>query len=256
MEMATIDDRRTRRRAFYCVERKKGIQDFYSICERIKSNLAEAGLRVYRAGASVMRGNSLMLLLLCTGFSLIMLTTLSGCNSSSSSAMQPAGFLRDYSRLKPISKTSWRYINPEYDLGDYSKFIVDRVEMLLEAGEKSSPKDWDELEKLRDYMHTVIELSIRRPNEVVTQPGRGVARIRIALTGLKGASAAGLGTSRVSMETEILDSQTGEQIAAIVESQKKGGLVNQYSGEWRDAKQIMDEWAKRFRSRLEEARRH
>lgn len=218
--------------------------------------MGKTGFTNFGSKVSVIRGEAPKLLSLCMICRLVILTALVGCKSSSSSAgTQTTRFLSDYSRLKPISGTSQWYINPKYDLRNYSRFIVDRVDLLLEPGKKSGPKDWDEVEKMRDYMRTVIKLSIRRPNEVVTQAGPGVARIRIALTGLKGASAAGLGTSRVSMETEILDSQTGEQIAAIVESQKKGGMVNEYGGKWRDAQEIMDAWAKRFYNRLDEARR-
>ena len=242
------------KRVLPLAEEGKAFPGLSIINERAKSTLSKMNTNC-RLGGLTMNWNAVKPLLLWTTCTLVMLTALVGCKSSPLTGIETTGFLSDYSRLEPISGTSQRYINPKCRLGSYSGFIVDRVEMLMAPGEKSAPKNWDDVEKLRDYMRTVIELSIRRPYEVVTQPGIGVARIRIAITGLKGASAAGLGSSKVSMQAEILDSQTGEQIAAIVESQKKGGMVSEYSGKWRDAQEIMDAWAKRFYSRLEEARR-
>jgi hypothetical protein len=55
------------------------------------------------------------------------------------------------------------------------------------------------------------------------------------------------------MEAELLDSQTSEQIAALIESQKKGVLFYGYEP-WSGAKAIMDDWANRFYTRLEEVR--
>jgi hypothetical protein len=54
------------------------------------------------------------------------------------------------------------------------------------------------------------------------------------------------------MEMELLDSITGQQIAALVESQRKGVP---FSGlyPWSGVKAVMDDWARRFYNRLEEA---
>ena len=56
----------------------------------------------------------------------------------------------------------------------------------------------------------------------------------------------------VSMETELLDSISGEQIVALMESQKKGVPFYGYEP-WSGAKAVMDDWARRFYNRLEEA---
>jgi hypothetical protein len=55
-----------------------------------------------------------------------------------------------------------------------------------------------------------------------------------------------------SMEMELLDTQTGEQIGALVESQEKGRLLGEYY-KWENAKAVIDGWAKRFYNRLKEA---
>jgi hypothetical protein len=50
----------------------------------------------------------------------------------------------------------------------------------------------------------------------------------------------------------LVDSQTGEQIGAPVESQKGSRISLEGLKKWGDAKAFMDEWAKRFRKRLDE----
>jgi hypothetical protein len=176
-----------------------------------------------------------------------------GCESSSSSAgLRPKGFMSDYSKLVRISDTSSRYTNPNINMRVYGKFIVDPVKVLFDYGTDSDVKSWDEVEKLRTYMRDVIVDAIEPDYWVVADPGPGVARVRTALTSIKRASAFSMGG--VSIEIEVIDSRTGEQIAALVESQQKGGALGEYY-DWENAKKIMDEWGSRFRDRLKESRR-
>jgi hypothetical protein len=180
------------------------------------------------------------------------LAMLIGCEAPSSTAeITVTGFLSDYSGLKPISDTSYRYVNPKYDLGRYGSFIVDPVKIIFNEQTKAKVKSWDDLEKLRAYMRkTFINAIEPRYNAVGRGPGPGTARIRIALTNVERAAPFRLG--RVSMEVELLDTQTSEQIAALIESQEKG--IPFYGHEpWSGAKAIMDDWAQRFYNRLEEA---
>jgi hypothetical protein len=112
--------------------------------------------------------------------------------------------------------------------------------------------DWDDAERLRAYMRRAIISTLEpRYTAVATRPGPGTARVRIALTNVERSSPFRLGS--VSMEAELLDSQTGEQMAAVIESRRK--RVRSYSFEpWAGAKAVMDDWAKRFYTSLEEAR--
>ena len=183
------------------------------------------------------------------------LAIFAGCESSTTSAKMPVtGFLSNYSGLESISDTSYRYVNPKYDLGNYGEFIIDPVEIIFNEQTKAKVKSWDDLEKLRAYMYKAfIDALEPRYDAVATRPGPGVARIRIALTNIEKSAPLKLGS--VSMEVELLDTQTGEQIAAVIESQKKGVPFYGYD-QWSGAKAAMDEWAQRFYNRLEEARGH
>lgn len=186
-----------------------------------------------------------------------------GCGSK---GLVKTGFLTDYSRLRAESDTSLRYIN-ERALDAYSGFIVDSVEVHFHSGAKAIEQRTkgkltrQELRDLTNYMHSAIIKAVQNSRRaVVYQPAASVARIRVALTDIEKtgalnvlpqASLAGVGLGGVSMEAEIVDSMTGEQIGAVVEAQKGSRVPFSNLGEWTTAKKIMDDWAKRLQKRLE-----
>lgn len=178
---------------------------------------------------------------------------------------QRAGFLSDYSKLRPQSEVSYRYIAPDNRLGNYSKFIIEPVVFYLHVGSRSKGKlSKQDLSDLKNYMHAALVNAIKDRYEVVYRPGPGVARVRIALTDLKKAQILlninpaskllGAGLGGASLEAELVDSQTGEQIVALLESQLGDRLSLAGLSTWGDAKAVMDDWAQRFRQRLDEAR--
>ena len=174
------------------------------------------------------------------------------------------GYLTDYSRLQKESDSTLRYANTRA-LARYSNFIVNRVEVHLHSGAKSKGKlTQKEINDLTNYMHARIVKAVEDSgNRVAYQPAAGVARIRIALTDINKSTAAsllpqaklaGIGLGGASMEAEIIDSKTGEQIGALVEAQVGSRIPFANLGEWDAAKQVMNDWAKRFQKRLESAR--
>lgn len=176
---------------------------------------------------------------------------------------QRTGFLSDYSKLESQSEVSYRYIAPDR-LGEYSKFIIDPVTIHLHRRSKAKKKTSEEdRTDMKNYMHAALVKAIEDSCEIVYRPGPGVARVRVALTDIKKAQVLlnihpaskimGAGLGGVSLEAELVDSQTSEQIAALVESQLGDRLSFAGLSEWGDAKVIMDGWAQRFRERLDEA---
>ena len=174
------------------------------------------------------------------------------------------GYLTDYSRLQKESDSTLRYVNTRA-LARYSNFIVNRVEVHLHSGAKSKGKlTQKEINDLTNYMHARVVKAVEDSgNRVAYQPAAGVARIRIALTDINKSTAAsllpqaklaGIGLGGASMEAEIIDSKTGEQIGAVVEAQKGSRIPFANLGELDAAKQVMNDWAKRFQKRLESAR--
>lgn len=185
----------------------------------------------------------------------------SGCGQKH----QTTGFLSDYSRLRSVSGTTLRYVSPKSKISGYSKFIIDPVVVHFHSKAKGADMSSRELAELRQYMYASFHNAILDHYSVVRQPGPGVARIRIALTDLEKSSPAmnvlpptkivGIGLGGASMEAELLDSQTGEQIAAVVESQKGKRLSLEGLSKWGDAKAVIDGWVQRFKERLDEAHR-
>jgi hypothetical protein len=188
--------------------------------------------------------------------------TLVFCGCTAQKA-QVTGFLSDYSKLKPKSDTSYRYIAPGNKLGSYSKFIIDPVVIHSYTGSKAAKLSEKDLADLKNYMREALVKAIQDRYQVVDSPGPGVARMRVAITDLKKSGIVqnaipigklvGTGLGGASLEAELIDSQTHQQLGAIVESQLGERLSLDGYSTWGDAKGIMDRWAKRFRTRLDEA---
>ena len=180
-------------------------------------------------------------------------------------AVSKTGYLSDYSRLQAKSSSSLRYVN-ERALKQYSSFMVDTVGVYFHSGAKGIKEaskgelDQKKINKMTNYMHSVIVKAVKASGKrVVYRPGAGVARIRAALTDISKSNAttilpttklAGVGLGGATLEAEILDSKTGEQIAGLVEAQLGSRIPFSGLGKWDAAKQAMDEWGRRLERRL------
>ncbi len=189
----------------------------------------------------------------------ILLITSCGCAAKK---VETTGFLSDYSKLEVKSDISMRYLNLE-KAKNYKSFIIEPVQAHFHTRSESDKKIGKEtLLELTQYMYDAIVKALGDEYRIETIPAPGVARIRIAITDLKKSKPAlnvlpqtklaGLGLGGASLEAEILDSRTNEQIAALVESQTGSRLSLAGMSEWGDAKEIMNGWAKKFRERLDE----
>jgi hypothetical protein len=181
------------------------------------------------------------------------------------------GFLSDYSNLQPVSDSSYRYLDKTAQ-GKYTAFMVDPVAVHFNEGAKAikAKSEGKVTEKdmmdLANYFHDAIVKAILEAGYSVTyQPGSGVARVRAAITDMEETNvilsaipmtrvATGAGVGGASMEAEFVDSMTGKQFAAVVEA--KAGSRVPFSGlsEWGGARSAIDEWAKRLKDRLIEAK--
>jgi hypothetical protein len=184
-----------------------------------------------------------------------------------------AGFLKDYSKLAP---------NPELDgnvktfsqpdaqnsLRNYIAVIVDPVEVYL----ASDVDDTKLPEKTRaaaaNYFRAALTNAVFDAFPVVDQPGPLVLRLRAALIGVEDGKAIDAADrpkqendvleraadiAKVGVEMELVDSATGEQIAAMVDREPLGeGAVVTSRNISRDdksaeARAAFDEWASRVR---------
>jgi hypothetical protein len=188
--------------------------------------------------------------------------TLGGCNGGKNGP-RTTGFLSDYSKLENASDSSMRYHAPRETIARYRAFIVDPVEVRFTPTDKSKVTP-DDLEHIAAYFRGKVIDVLSEDYQIVSQPGPNVARFRIALTDVSdstwwlnvhpGTRLTGAGAGGAGVEGELVDSQTGEQLAALVETQAGSRIGFDGLSKVGDAKAVIDDWAKRVHKRLEEAR--
>jgi hypothetical protein len=179
-----------------------------------------------------------------------------------------SGFLKDYSQLKPSREHEGvqSYQNPSKSLQDYDKFLIDPVIVHFAPNAQGSGVDPIKLKKLTDYfLYEAVRALVKR-YRVVSEPGPGVLRLRMAITDVQttqpmfnihpATKLLGLGIGGASMEAEALDSKTGERILAVVD--KRSGEYNPLPSaaefdEFGHAKEVVKHWVERFVSRLDKA---
>ena len=182
--------------------------------------------------------------------------TLGGCGAS---PPPRTGFLTDYSNLQRYSDTSFRYSASNDVLQRYDRFIVDPVVVYYHGDPGKATRQ--RLDDLAVYFRGKIIEAIDDSYPVARSPGPNVARIRIALTDVQKSTwwkslhpamkLTGRGTGQAAMEGEVVDSLTGAQIAALVESQRGSQFELDTFSEYDDAHDVIDVWAQRFRERLD-----
>jgi len=203
--------------------------------------------------------------------------------------LKPSGFLDDYSGFEESEEMKGLFVkkNPQYNVGEYSKFMIDPITVYfkpLGKFSKLNPKrvgvNPKRLAELTEHFEKEIARALSEKYTVVNKPGEGVLRLRIAVTEVKAnlpilniygyQTITGIGLGSASMEGEAIDSITEEQILAIVDS-RKGKVLPKMKGQetkdiakeaWENKKDsltkyetiknIMTVWADRFAQRVDE----
>jgi hypothetical protein len=172
-----------------------------------------------------------------------------GCTTTKSSTSYTySGYLSDYSKLETDKKDRKGkiYIGPAVDFKQYDKILLERIMVYYKEEQEHKAIDPTVLKMLTDYFHAAIVRELGDAYPVVTEPGPGILRTRIAITelvpaqpamsmvmfavpyGFAGEMAAGAATQGgeiggavylgdTAMEVEVLDSETNEQLGAYVE---------------------------------------
>jgi Protein of unknown function (DUF3313) len=188
-----------------------------------------------------------------------------------------SGFLKDYSNLKPnpnLDGMAQTFVSTDAqkNLHRYIAVIVDPVQVYLASDADDSKLPDKSRGVAARYFHKALEGAVSSAFPVVTQPGPLVLRLRTAIVGVdvggevpaadktaEGDNALdrAVNIGKVGVEMELVDSQTGEQIAAMVDRDTLGagaeiGSVN-FSREekWAAAREAFDGWARRVREFLD-----
>jgi hypothetical protein len=120
--------------------------------------------------------------------------------------------------------------------------------------------------EVANYMRDSLQKQLqKRSYAIVNTPGAGVARLRIAITDVQDAKwwlnihpaskVTGAGRAQASMEAEVVDSVSGEQLAAAIRAGKgKQFELNPFST-IDDVKSAIDQWAESAGERLDELKK-
>ncbi len=173
------------------------------------------------------------------------------------------GFLSDYSNLEELEEGHLFYSAGKS--GNYDKFIIDDVVLLFTPNEVDPHFTDDELLELQEYFHDTVVEEFERDNgyEIVARPGPRTARIRMGITDVKRTIGAlnvtiytkvtGAGIGGASAEGEMVDSMSGEQLAAAIRWGGGSRVLRAGFTEMGDAKLAIDKWAKDLRKLMDKA---
>lgn len=188
-----------------------------------------------------------------------------------------SGFLGNYyQNLQPGPEggVKMRWIKQGVDFKQYNKLMVDSVIFYLAPDSEDMGIDADQMKALSDAFNQEIVNALKDKYLVVSDPGPGVARLKIAITGIKkskpGVSAVtsvvpvGIGISLIkkgvtgsysgsgntAAEFMALDSMTNEVIIAAVD-ERSAGFTERFTT-LGAAKGAFKLWAERIRKFMDD----
>jgi hypothetical protein len=172
------------------------------------------------------------------------------------------------------------YINPDADFRRYDKIILEPASMYSSEDGDLAKISKEDRQHLVNYLNAAVQESLKEDYQIVTQPGPGVLRLRMAITdadaanvpmdtlstiipftmaasGIKRlATGTPLAVGKAGVEAEIVDSQTGTRLAAAVDrrfGEKVTGNFDKFD-KYRAVTDSFDYWAERLKVRLAELR--
>jgi hypothetical protein len=89
-------------------------------------------------------------------------------------------------RLKPVAEDddALIWVDPSFDFAKYDKFLIENIQVRLADDTAYKAVDPTELKALTDYLYDAIVKALKPTYKVVSKPGPGVLRVRIAITNL------------------------------------------------------------------------
>jgi hypothetical protein len=186
-----------------------------------------------------------------------------------------SGFLKDYTVLQPSPKVenALTYVSTDAlkNLRSYFAIVVDPIEVYVSTDVDEGKVSEVARTALTNYFEHALKKAVSDAFPVVEGPGPLTLRLRAALVGVdvggeapKGDLPADIGPldrllniGNLRVEMELVDSETGERIAAMVDKTNLGagaevGAQNFSRHErYAAAKEAFDEWASRVREFLD-----
>jgi hypothetical protein len=213
----------------------------------------------------------MLVMMMC--FAVMMVTI-----GAKSKKISQSGFLTDYSLLKedPEGLVQWMYFKDGVNFQAYDKIIMEHATFFFKEDAGYKGIQTDELSELAQNLHEAFLGTLGRAYSFTNEPGPRTMRVRLAITDLvpgkpvsgtmttiipfglaasfikKAVTGSHIGMGQVSGEAELVDSQTGEILAAAID--KKVGQkhkVGKTFTTWGQVEAIFNDWAENFSKRLD-----
>jgi len=176
----------------------------------------------------------------------------------------------------PGRRNVYRYIKKDLNLGDYDRVAIAPVEIWLHPDSSYRGMQANNIKAISDQLRQVMVSTLEPDYPVVKQVGKKTIGVRMAVTGIKlnkkkkhsslsfmpiGMATAAVQDDMLSRTTlsdaiivaDLVDGQTGERIAALVDQNMAADLSGQ-SHSWAEIEEILEFYAKRFKKRLDASR--
>ena len=188
-----------------------------------------------------------------------------------------SGFLQDYDQLEPTRERGRKrllsHVMAASRLHGYDAVVIEPIEVRFDP--EADVVEPETIEEITDHFRNALGRGTLLGLPVVAEPGPGVLRLRVALTELVPVKkkrgflaftgvgsfivssarrgAVGAHVAQVSVEVELLDSVTSEQVYAMVErrlGKKKFKKDEEVTAE--HVRKALDFWADRLHERVAE----
>ncbi len=186
-----------------------------------------------------------------------------------------SGFLKDYTRLKPVQGKEGRYAwtAPDAELKQYTRFVLPPMEVWIDRDAQYRGLSADVVQRLANIYQTSFMRALAPEFAVVNQAGPGVATCRFAITGVtperpqftpldivpikaaftlvRAATGTSAQVARVSGEIECEDSVSHQLLLeAVITGVGERKFVEGQPITWNDVEPVLASWAQDFKARL------
>lgn len=174
-----------------------------------------------------------------------------------------SGFLSDYASLAPTQDSAGqpvlRYINPSFQQGRFHAVLLEPVTFFPKP-EPTERVTADTLAKISRYLHDGLQSRAATLVPSTTEPAPGVLRLRAAITAVTTQNSplkayqyvpiaflisAAKGRSQeavLQIELELVDSLSGERMAAVVRKGTGVALADKAALQLSDVQALLDQW--------------
>jgi hypothetical protein len=182
----------------------------------------------------------------------VFLSILAGCASRQVSITE-TGFLSSYAGMKEEQSGMYVYENPAVRVaGRYTKILIAPLRFELASVDKTHKIKQADQDELSGYFYEQLKNELSGGYEIVDGPGENVLILRSAITnivpniGVLNLNLMSLfiggGKGGASLETELIDSLTGERMLAFVDA-RKGRKFKKGVAKWGHTEEALEFWA-------------